>query len=137
MSLLLPVKMSVTQWSLSEVLPFTHLDDSSFYLALYELQNASVHFDPDRFSSLHYNPIFCNSNVSLTQSDSLDPDINLNTGKTPCDYFTENQFNEMLLNENYSGADFSLLHLNIRSLPRNLNSLTDLLSCLDIKSNFQ
>jgi len=39
----------------------------------------------------------------------------------------------MLLNENYSGADFSLLHLNIRSLPRNLNSLTDLLSCLDIK----
>ena len=48
-------------------------------------------------------------------------------------YFTENQFNEMLLNENYSGADFSLLHLNIRSLPRNLNSLTDLLSCLDIK----
>jgi len=39
----------------------------------------------------------------------------------------------MLLNENYSGADFSLLHRNIRSLPRNLNSLTDLLSCLDIK----
>ena len=125
--------MSGTQWSLSEELPFTHLDDSRFYLALYELQNGSVHFDPDRFSSLHYNPIFCNSNVSLTQSDSLDPDINLNTGKTPCDYFTENQFNEMLLNENYSGADFSLLHLNIRSLPRNLNSLTDLLSCLDIK----
>ena len=133
MSLILPVKMSVTQWSLSEELPFTHLDDSSFYLALYELQNGSVHFDPDRFSSLHYNPIFCNSNVSLTQSDSLDPDINLNTGKTPCDYFTENQFNDMLLNENYSGADFSLLHLNIRSLSRNLNSLTDLLSCLDIK----
>ena len=84
--------MSVTQWSLSEVLPFPHLDDSSFYLALYELQNGSVQFDPDRFSSLHYNPSFCNSNVSLTQSDSLDPDINLNTGKTPCDYFTENQF---------------------------------------------
>ena len=39
----------------------------------------------------------------------------------------------MLLHENYSGADFSLLHLNIRSLARNLNSLTDFLSCLDIK----
>lgn len=69
---------------------------------------------------------FCNSSASLTQSDSLDPDINFNTGKTPCNYFTENQFNEMLLHENYSGADFSLLQLNIRSLPLNLNSLTDL-----------
>ena len=79
--------MSVTKWSLSEVLPFNHLDDSSFYLVLYELQNGSVHFDPDRFSSLHYNPIFCNSSVFLTQSNSVDPDINFNTGKTPRDYF--------------------------------------------------
>ena len=118
--------MSVTQCSFSEVLPFNHLEDSSFYLALYEFQNGLVHFDPDRFSSLHYNPIFCNSSVSLTQSDCLDPDIIFNTGKTPCHYFIENQFNEMLLHENFSGADFSLLHLNIRSLSLNLNSLTDL-----------
>ena len=44
--------ITVTQYSLSDVLPFNHLDDSSFSLALYELQNGPVHFDPDRFSSL-------------------------------------------------------------------------------------
>ena len=125
--------MTVTQYSLSDVLPFNHLDDSSFSLALYELQNGPVHFDPDRFSSLRYNPIFSNSNASLTQSGSLDPDINFNAVETPCDYFIENQFNEMLRRENYSDADFSFLHLNIRSLPHNLVKLTDYLSCLNIK----
>ena len=128
--------MSVIQHSLSDLLPFNHLDDSSFFLVLYELQNGPVHFCPNRFSSLHYNPIFYNSNIPLTQSDSLDPDNNFNIGKTPCDYFIENQFYEMLRNENYSAANFSLLHLNIRSLSHNLNSLTDLLSSLDIKFPF-
>ena len=109
--------MTVTQYySLSNVLPFNHLDDSSFSPALYELQNGPVHFDSDRFSSLFYNPIFSNSNASLTQSGSLDPDINFNADETPRDYFIENQFNEMLRRENYSDADFSFLHLNIRSL---------------------
>ena len=39
----------------------------------------------------------------------------------------------MLRRENYSDADFSLLHLNIRSLPHNLVNLTDCLSCLKLK----
>ena len=59
---------------------------------------------------------FSNSNASLTQSGSLDPDINFNAVETPCDYFIENQFNEMLRRENYSDADFSFLHLNIRKM---------------------
>ena len=46
-----------------------------------------------------------------------------------CDYFIENQFNEMLRRENYSDTDFSLLHLNIRSLPHNLVK-PDLLSII-------
>ena len=125
--------MTVTQYSLSDVLPFNHLDDCSFSMVLYELQNGPVHFDPDRFSSLRYNPTFSNSNASLTQSGSLDPDINFNAHETPCDYFIENQFNEMLRRENYSDADFSFLHLNIRGLPHNLVKLTDCLSCLNIK----
>ena len=45
-------------------------------------------------------------NASLTQSGSLDPDINFNADEIPCDYFIENQFNKMLRRENYSDADF-------------------------------
>ena len=39
----------------------------------------------------------------------------------------------MLRNDNLCDEDFSLLHLNIRSLQRNLNSLSILLTCLNIK----
>ena len=116
----------------TDILPFNHLDNSSFSLALYELQNGPVHFNSERFSSLYYNPILTNLNTSLTQSDSLDPYIHFNAREIPCDYFIENQFNEMLKHEQYSDADFSLLHLNIRSLQRNINNLTNLLSSLEI-----
>ena len=63
-------------------------------------------------------------NASLTQSGSLDPDINFNADETPCDYFIENQFNKMLRRENYSDANFS---------SHNLVNLTDYLSCLKLK----
>ncbi|CAH3192226.1 unnamed protein product, partial [Porites evermanni] len=39
----------------------------------------------------------------------------------------------MLRNDNLCDEDFSLLHLNIRSLQRNLNGLSILLTCLNIK----
>ena len=122
---------SIFEITFTDILPFNHFDNSSFSLALYELQNGPVHFNSERFSSLYYNPILTNLNTSLTQSDSLDPDIHFNR-ETPCDYFIENQFNEMLKREQYSDADFSLLHLNIRSLQRNINNLTNLLSSLEI-----
>ena len=85
-----------------------------------------MHFSSERFSSLYYNPILTNLNTSLTQSD-----IHFNARQTPCDYFIENQFNKMLKCEKYSDVDFSLLHLNIRSLQHN-NTLTNLLSSLEI-----
>ena len=56
---------------------------------------------------LHCNPIFCYSSsyISLTQLNSLDPDTNVNhTGEIAYDCFIENQFNEILTNEYYSGA---------------------------------
>ena len=90
-------------------LPFNNLDDSNLFLALYKLQYGPVYFNPDRFSRLHCNPIFCysSSNISLTQLNNLDPDTNVNhTGEIAYDCFIENQFNEILTNENYSGAFF-------------------------------
>ena len=113
-------------------LPFNHLDDYSFDLAIYELQNGPVHYDPDRLSSLSFDPLFTNHNPALTRSDTLDPDINFNLDNVACAYFIEDSFNQMLRNENYSDGDFSLFHLNIRSLQRNFNNLINLLSLLDI-----
>ena len=97
------------------------INDYSFDLAIYELQNGPVHYDLDRLSGLSFDPLFTNHNPALTRSDNV-----------ACDYFIEDIFNQMLRNENYSDADFSLFHLNIRSLQCNFNNLINLLSSLDI-----
>ena len=114
-------------------LPFNALDDYSVNLAIYELQYGPVHYDPERLSSLNYDPLFSSHNLSLTRSDDIDPDVNFCTDDVHCDYYIEDKFNEMLRNDNLCDEDFSLLHLNIRSLQRNLNSLSILLTCLNIK----
>ncbi len=43
--------------NLQGILPFYHLDDIAFKLALYEPSHGSVHFDSNRLESLHW-PIY-------------------------------------------------------------------------------
>jgi gamma-glutamylcysteine synthetase len=51
-----------------------------------------------------------------------------------CDYYTECAFNEIIQNNlAFSAENLSLIHLNIRSLGRNLNSLTNLLVSINHK----
>ena len=114
-----------------QILPFNYLDDTDFNLVLYELRNGPVRFDSNRFESLNYNPIFSNVSNDLTRSNNLDPDKYFNVDSFPCEYFIESQFNEMLQKETQS--DFSIFHLNIRSLQRNFSDFTNFLANLDIK----
>ena len=48
-----------------QTLPFNALDDYSFNLAFYELQHGPVRYDPERLSSLNYDPLFSSHNISL------------------------------------------------------------------------
>ena len=116
-------------------LTFNALDNYSFNLSIYELQHGPVRYDPERLSSLNYDPLFSSHNLSLTRSDDIDPDVNFGTDDVHCarDYYIEDKFNEMLRNDNLWDEDFSLLHLNIRSLQRNVNNLSILLTYLNIK----
>ena len=41
-----------------QTLPFNALDDYILYLAIYELQHGPVRYDPERLSSLNYDPFF-------------------------------------------------------------------------------
>ena len=114
-------------------LPFNALDDFSFNLAIYELQHGPVRYDPEILSSLNYDPLFSSHNLSLTRCEAIDPAINFGADDVHCDYYIEDKFNEMLRNDNLCDDVFSLLHQNIRSLQQNLNSLSILLTCLNIK----
>ena len=112
-------------------LPFCNLDDDEFQLVINELRNGPVRFNPERFESLNYNPFLLNSNYDLTRSNNIDPDTYLTTNKFSCDYFVENQFNEMLSKNN--PINLSLLHLNIRSLQKKINNLSNCLTNSNIQ----
>ena len=56
--------------------------------------------DPERLSSLNYDPIFLGHNLSLTRSDAIDTDVNFGTDDAHCDYYIEDKSNEMLRDDN-------------------------------------
>ena len=70
------------------------------------------------------------SSINYATTYDLDPDSNFNAGSNICDYLIEEQFNEIIKSRINNRDNFSLLHLNIRSLQANLDRLTELLSCL-------
>ena len=95
---------------------------------------ARLRYDPERLSSLNYDPIFSSPNLSLPRSDDIEPDVNFGTVDVRSDLnYIEDKFNKMLRNDNLCDEDFSLPHLNTRSLQRNLDSLSILLIRLNIK----
>ena len=90
--------------------PFHGLDDDSFNLEIFELQNGPVHFNFDRLTSLNYNPLLSNADRHLTLSSDLDPDSHFyNNLNNCCDYYIEDQFNELVKNEAHNGTEFSIL----------------------------
>ena len=97
------------------VFPFNHLDDISFSAALYEMSHGPIIFDFDRLDTLVFNPVeHLSSAHSL--STNLDPDLNFYaTSSYTCNYMVENEINK-LATVKRGNSDFSLLHLNCRSL---------------------
>ncbi|XP_031571341.1 uncharacterized protein LOC116305543 [Actinia tenebrosa] len=109
-------------------LPFIHLDDESFRLALYELQQGPIRYQHDRLESLVFNPLMLEKNIAANSD--LDPDVQyLNIPNS--NYYISEQFNEITCNDN-NNSKFSLLHLNARSINQNLTKLTDFLTTLDL-----
>ena len=106
--------MNSTLGIMDTSLPFTHLDDTAFNIALYELSHGTLNFNSDRLESLLYNPLDQTFQGSFTYNSS-DPDLNLSFFPPPSDYMIEDE-----INLRYSDSDnincFSLLHLNSRSL---------------------
>ena len=103
--------------------PFNHLDDVSFNLALYELAHGPVRFNNDRLECLYFNPI---SNCNTVISSDIDPDSNFLILTSKCSYYNEPELNDLIGN-NKDAINFSLLHLNARSLLKNFDKFTQLL----------
>ena len=117
--------------SLAHVMPFCHLSDEDFDLALYEQQNGAIRFDPDRLETLKFNPLISETNNQFSLCSDNDPDSNFYSSFS-CNYYIEDRFNELF--DVKMEKHLSILHLNTRSLPGNFDKVTNLLSTL--KLNF-
>ena len=71
---------------------------------------------------------------SLALSSDLDPDLNFFYDSNESDYYTEDQFNDhFFLKKMLNIQCLSFLHLNIRNLSRNIDSLTNMMTEINAK----
>ena len=70
-------------------LPFSHLGNNDFNIALYEMTHGPLHYDSERLSSLLYNPIDNSSVSNQFFFNELDPDQQFTFSPPPSNYYTE------------------------------------------------
>ena len=88
----------------------------------------------DRLLSLKFNPLLSSCHRPLALSPDLDPEKSFFFDPCESDYYIEDQFNDTFSQKFDNSFCLSFLHLNIRSLSRNLCGLTNLLA--GVKNNF-
>ena len=123
---------------MTENLPFIHISDDQEYI---ETIATLHHHIPDvtisDLNKLVFNPFEINDdNRNNCKLFECDPDLQyfntLSNNATNCDYFLEDTFNTRCSKEVLSADHFSICHINIRSIPKNFDSLRDYLSNLSI-----
>ena len=122
------------------LLPYNHIfDDSDFMDALSENWNSVGTSPINRIDNQEklFHPFELNENESHPLSD-CDPDIQfynnqVNSDMYSCDYFMEDSFNNIIGREGIRQDSFSILHANIRSAVKNLNSFEAYLANIDHK----
>jgi hypothetical protein len=86
-----------------------------------------------------FDPFEINDDSDTRPWADIDPDLQYFNDMTQidsslaCNYFIPKYFNEYIKKHEVSDSNFSILHLNIRSLPRNGSNLSDFLDNLEMK----
>ena len=118
---------------LAIIFPLNHMeDDLDYYFSLYDFQTTS--FDVEVLKAKCFNPFLDDSDSRhlLTNSD-IDPDSNILGYNSHllynCLYLTSNEFNNITLSISDS---FTLLHINLRSLKKHFEELSEFLSTLNM-----
>ena len=117
--------------------PFNHfMDDKDFLIALEDNLCTEPSIPLEFLSSNEkiFMPFDFNDESSSPLTD-VDPDIQFfndqcNQRLSSCDYMLENAFNDKISNLNVVNTGFSIMHTNIRSIPKNLSKLRNYLSNL-------
>ena len=70
---------------------------------------------------------------SLALSSDLDPDLNFFYDSNESNYYSEDQFNDQFFKKMPNTQCLSFLHLNIRNLSHNIDSLTNMMTEINAK----
>lgn len=121
---------------LSSIFPFNHFeDDIDFYFSIFD-QNSLLDpcFNLDLLKDKCFNPFLDDSDSrQLLLNSDIDPDSNIFADNSSllsnCVYLTSKEFNNI---PTPSTDYFSLFHINIRSLRKNHDNLSEFLSNLNV-----
>ena len=127
------VKRNENKWfctlCMMDILPFNHFEeDEQFKLAILEMKMNNLPITLDDLIGQHkiFSPFEINNDENSPMFD-IDPDIQYynsvsKANMQACSYHTEDTFNDKISTMNVTPDCLSLLHSNIRSIPKNLNS---------------
>ena len=116
-------------------------DDSEFESAIRNFMSSSLcHDGLDRYQGIEiFDPFELNDDDSdkiIEYQGELDPDKNYfnqlahHLSKSS-NYYIEESFNKYIQRNNVNKEDFSIMHVNIRSIPANLNNFLSYMSNID------
>ena len=117
---------------IADSLPFTHIDDDDeFFNAIVELRVTKQSLSLDDLNELLFNPFEMFDDNRNSIGYDCDPDLNfynsmINTNLN-CDYFLEDSFNDRCKQLCISNKNFSIIHVNIRSMMKNFDNLREYL----------
>ena len=124
------------------VFPYNHIENDDEFLntiAKHLWHSDSAEINLTHFSDKVFNPFDLNDSYSANPLDDNDPDLNFYNEihfhcASKCTYLTESKFKEYLSsNIDKHSLPFSICHLNIRSLSKNLADFMNFMECLDFR----
>ena len=117
--------IDLCQNCLAESLPFQTLNDLEFEFTV--LKGINVRKDEmDRLRHLKFNPFDTSNNIALSENNAnLDKSSKIN-----CEYYLPTDFKEQI-NETNQNNNFSMIHLNIRSMINKFDSFKELIYSLN------
>ena len=113
------------------IFPFNHFDDDYLFLeSISEYWPKHAKFPFQKLKNYEFNPFDLNENDSLASIYNSDPDLQYFNDQTSinainCDYYLEESFIDKASKLCNSDNGFSLIHLNIRSVPKNLSHFSN------------
>ena len=125
---------------IQDALPFNHYDDDDEFIeSVAEMwrTDSILPLDIIQYQNYFFSPFEHNQDAELPLPE-IDPDLQFNNNQCnltlhSCDYFIENTFQEKLTEYNINDNCWSLIHENVRSIPRNLSAFDSYLSSLEHK----